>query len=116
MYNGLIIEELLFSRRIPQKALLECLGRPMEGGTSSIRQIIHGNPTVKSLEPIADFFQISMDSFFKRAVSFTPLSTPAGASPTDNEYEIKIKLLEKLLEEKEKRIETLQTLVNTLLK
>lgn len=114
MYNGLIIEDLLSSRRIPKKTLLEFLGKRVEGGGTALKQIMTGNPTVKRLEPIADFFQISMDSFFIRSIPFTSLVKPIGTDLMENEYKRKNEFLEQLLKEKEKRIETLETLVQVL--
>ena len=107
MYNGNIIKELLKTRNIPNKELLKYLGYDCEGGNTSLSQIINGNPTVKRLEPVADFFDVSMDIFFER--SFT----------TEQEEEkltsqMKIDHLESLLEEKNKRIETLELLVQVL--
>ncbi|MDC7147583.1 hypothetical protein [Bacteroides ovatus] len=125
MYNGYIIKDLLDSRRIPNKALLEYISRE-KSGNSALKQIIEGNPTVKRLEPVADFFQVSMDTFFDRQVSFTPVhghivgnGNAIGNGNTittvaENEYKTKIENLERLLEEKEKRIKTLETLVSVL--
>lgn len=125
MYNGLIIRDLLESRKIPNKTLLEFLSRE-KGGNTALKQIIEGNPTVRRLEPIADFFRVSMDTFFERKVPFTPVhghivgnGNAIGNGNTittiaENEYKTKIENLERLLEEKEKRIETLETLVQVL--
>lgn len=126
MYNGLIIEELLESRKIQKKVILDYLEIPREGGGTSLKQIITGNPTVKRLEPVADFFQVSMDVFFNRKVPFTPLGSNVVGNgnavgngntimtPTVCEFQAKLEHLEQLLEEKDKRIETLETLVKLL--
>lgn len=126
MYNGLIIEELLDSRKIQKKIILDYLEIPRDGGGTALKQIITGNPTVKRLEPVADFFQVSMDIFFNRKVPFTSLGSNVVGNgnavgngntimtPAENEYKMKIEALERLLEEKEKRIETLETLVQVL--
>lgn len=128
MYNGQIIRRLLDVRKIPNKDLLTYLGYNREGGNSSLTQIIEGNPTVRRLEPVADFFQVSMDVFFERKVQFTTSPNHVFGNgnavgngntimtPAENEYKIKIENLERLLEEKDKRIETLQTLVEILQK
>lgn len=126
MYNGLIIEELLSSRKIQKRVILDYLKIPREGGGTALKQIITGNPTVKRLEPVADFFQVSMDVFFNRKVPFTPLGSNVIGNGnavgngntittlTENEYKTKVENLERLLEEKDKRIHTLETLVEVL--
>lgn len=126
MYNGRIIKHLLEINKIPNKDLLMYLGYNREGGNSSLIQIMDGNPTVKRLEPIADFFKVSMDVFFNRNVPFTQLSNHivgngnavgtgnSVITPKENENLQKIEALEKLIEEKDKRIETLELLVSVL--
>lgn len=126
MYKGRIIKHLLDVNKIPNKDLLEYLGYNRDGGNSSLTQIMDGNPTVRRLEPVADFFQVSMDVFFERSVKFSTSTNSVigngnavgtGNSviiPSESEYQIKIESLERLLEEKEKRIETLEMLVNVL--
>lgn len=125
MYNGLIINRLLEDRRLKKVELIDYLEYPREAGNSSLKQIITGNPTVKKLEPIADFFQVSMDVFFERKVSFSPSTSIVNGNGnairngntitiSENEYKLKIENLEKLLDEKDKRIETLEKLVEVL--
>ncbi len=126
MYKGRIIKHLLEINKVPNKELLEYLGYNRDGGNSSLTQIMDGNPTVRRLEPVADFFQVSMDVFFDRSVPFSTLSNSVVGNgnavgtgnsvitPSESEYQIKIESLERLLEEKEKRIETLEMLVNVL--
>lgn len=104
MYNGQIIKELLKKRGLLVKDLLEYLYTDPNKRNGSIKQLETGNPTVKTLEKIADFFQVSMDVFFERP----------QYSPKNTEAEIKIEGLERLLEEKDKRIEELK-LFNQLL-
>lgn len=126
MYNGLIIEQLLDARKIQKKVILDYLGIPREGGGTALKQIMTGNPTVKRLEPVADFFQVSMDVFFNRNVPFSPLASHvvgngnavgtgnSVVTPQDNENLLKIESLQRLIEEKDKRIETLELLVAVL--
>ena len=63
MYNGQIIKALLKQQGKKKKDLLEALGVNYGG---SIRPFVEGNPTVGKLEAIADFFGVSMDTFFIR--------------------------------------------------
>ena len=91
-----------------------------------MKQIMTGNPTVKRLEPVADFFQVSMDVFFNRNVPFTPLAgnvvgngNAVGTGNSiinakENESQLKIEALERLIEVKDKRIEVLEMLVTAL--
>ena len=91
-----------------------------------MKQIMTGNPTVKRLEPVADFFQVSMDVFFNRNVPFSPLASNVVGNgnavgtgnsiitPQENESQLRIEALERLIEEKDKRIEVLEMLVAAL--
>lgn len=111
MYNGNIIRQLLVEKNIPNKELLKYLGTE---ANASLAQIVNGNPTVKRLEKVADFFGVSMDVFFDREKPFKACQS----AHEDNElqYKEKIALLERLLEEKDKRIallEQMNQLVNS---
>ena len=66
-----------------------------------------------------------MDVFFERKVSFSPSTSIVNGNGnaigngntitiSENEYKLKIENLEKLLDEKDKRIEILETLVEVL--
>jgi transcriptional regulator with XRE-family HTH domain len=125
MYNGQVIKDLLEKQKKSNKELLAYLGKDIPGGNSYLRSLMTGNPTVKTLEPIADFFGVSMDVFFQRdksvAVPSTSVvgdgnavgscNTVAAISPAQKQH---VELLEKLIEDKDKRIETLEMLVNLL--
>lgn len=126
MYNGQIIKRLLEANKIHNKELLSYLGYEGPGSSSAMKQLTDGNPTVKRLEPVADFFKVSMDTFFTRSIEFKPASNHiigngnavgTGNSiitPQDHENLTKIEALQRLIEEKDKRIETLELLVNVL--
>lgn len=103
MYNGNIIRQLLVERNIPNKELLRYLGTE---ANASLAQIVNGNPTVKRLEKVADFFGVSMDVFFDREKPFK--SYPSAHGDNEQRYKEKIALLERLLEEKDKRIQLLE--------
>lgn len=111
MYNGNIIRQLLVERNIPNKELLRYLGTE---ANASLAQIVNGNPTVKRLEKVADFFGVSMDVFFDREKPFK--ACPLAHEDNELQYKEKIALLERLLEEKDKRIallEQMNQLVNS---
>ena len=72
MYNGNIIKQLLAEKKIQNKELLNYLGTE---ANSSLSQIVNGNPTVRRLEKVADFFGVSMDVFFNREKPYQTFST-----------------------------------------
>jgi transcriptional regulator with XRE-family HTH domain len=125
MYNGQVIRDLLEKQNKSNKELLAYLGKDIPGGNSYLRSLMTGNPTVKTLEPIADFFGVSMDVFFNREKGvFMPSTSVVGdgnAVGTGNTVGINVRameknieLLERLIDDKDKRIETLELLVNYL--
>lgn len=63
MYNGRKVKELLAINGRQCQELLEHLG---SSSRTTIVQLVNGNPTVKRLEQVADFFGVSMDVFFDR--------------------------------------------------
>ena len=105
MYNGNIIKQLLAEKKIQNKELLNYLGTE---ANSSLSQIVNGNPTVRRLEKVADFFGVSMDVFFNREKPYQTFSTNDLSNL--QLFKDKIELLEKLLEEKDKRIALLENL------
>ena len=110
MYNGNVIKQLLLDKKVTNKELLRYLGTE---ANASLAQIVNGNPTVKRLEKVADFFGVSMDVFFEREKPFKAYSSAHGDN--EQQYKEKIELLERLLEEKDKRIlllEQMNQLVN----
>ena len=111
MYNGNIIKQLLLDKKVTNKELLRYLGTE---ANASLAQIVNGNPTVKRLEKVADFFGVSMDVFFEREKPFK--AYPSAPGNNEQQYKEKIELLERLLEEKDKRIlllEQMNQLVNS---
>lgn len=116
MYNGQIINALLKQHGKKKKDLLDALGVNYGG---SIRPFITGNPSVGKLEAIADFFGVSMDTFFIREKK--PSISVVGNS--NNVACVTIKGLEErnehlalLLEEKDKRIALLESMNDLLQK
>ena len=110
MYNGNVIKQLLLDKKVTNKELLRYLGTE---ANASLAQIVNGNPTVKRLEKVADVFGVSMDVFFEREKPFKAYSSAHGDN--EQQYKEKIELLERLLEEKDKRIlllEQMNQLVN----
>lgn len=114
MYNGQIIKDLLRKRKIQNKTLNEALG----WNNSQLKQVVEGNPKVSTLELVADFFHVSMDVFFERNISVLPSSNHVLGDGNNvnsvvfncDQLTERIKTLEQLLHEKDKRIETLEKL------
>lgn len=115
MYNGDIIKALLKERKLRAKDLLEALGLDGDGG---LRPLVDRDVKASRLEQVADFFGVSMDTFFIR--NKQPHISVVGnknnvACLTVGALEEKTANLQALIEEKDKRIELLET-VNEMLR
>ena len=112
MYNGQVIRELLRKRKIQNKTLNEALGWT----NSQLKQVIEGNPKVSTLEPIADFFKVSMDVFFDRSIPVPGHSNHVHGDGNNvnsvifggDQIPDRAQTLELQLIEKDKRIEVLE--------
>ena len=116
MYNGIIISTLLEERKITKKEFLNA----MEWSSfSQYRQLVTGNPTARVLERVADILQVPIDTFFTRSISVTPSILGSGNTFNNNNSVVitnqlqhaQIDSLEKLIEEKDKRILLLEKLL-----
>jgi transcriptional regulator with XRE-family HTH domain len=113
MYKGLKVNELIESRKMKIKEFQDALGISY----NSYRAIVDGNPTVNTLEKVADFFNVPMDLFFDREISLT--NTVGNISGTGHKIqngqnnvmqesqEKEITHLKELLKEKERLIQVL---------
>lgn len=108
MYNGNIIKGLLTSQRKRAKDLLEYLQINTNG---SLTQIVNGNPTAERLEKIADFFGVSIDTFFERESNYAGISTAENPNVVAT---LQISKLESIIEEKDKRIAILEDMIEVL--
>lgn len=122
MYNGQVINKLIENSGLKKTELLSQLDMQYK----SLQTIIEGNPTVKSLEKIADFFKVPMDYFFDRKIEISDptLSITGNGNKVQHgdgnvmiETQAKeIEHLNQLLAEKEKAIadkeRTIQILLN----
>jgi transcriptional regulator with XRE-family HTH domain len=119
MYNGKAIKELLEKRGLQNQALLTALG--LNPKQNSIQSLITGNPTAKRLEQIADFFNVTIDTFFIREGGIELSSTDSknglkSASAYVLQQEVKhrddvIKFKDAMLREKDERIRLLEELL-----
>ena len=119
MYNGKAIKELLEKRGLQNQALLTALG--LNPKQNSIQSLITGNPTAKRLEQIADFFNVTIDTFFIREGGSELSSTDSknglkSASAYVLQQEVKhrddvIKFKDDMLREKDERIKLLEELL-----
>ena len=116
MYNGIIISTLLEERKISKKEFLTA----MEWSSfSQYRQLVTGNPTARVLERAADILQVPIDTFFTRSIPVTPSILGSGNTFNNNNSVVitnqlqhaQIDSLEKLIEEKDKRILLLEKLL-----
>lgn len=119
MYNGIIISTLLEERKITKKEFLTA----MEWSSfSQYRQLVTGNPTARVLERVADILQVPIDTFFTRNSSISPSIVGNGNTfnnsnsvvITNQLQHAQIDALEKLIEEKDKRILLLEKLLATI--
>ena len=119
MYNGIIISTLLEERKISKKEFLAA----MEWSSfSQYRQLVTGNPTARVLERVADFFQVPIDTFFVRNCLVAPSVVGNGNTFNNNNSVVitnqlqhaHIETLEKLIDEKDKRILLLEKLLASL--
>lgn len=116
MYNGQIINVLLKERNLRAKDLLEHLQLQSNG---SITSLVRGNPTAERLEKIADYFDVPIDVLFKRNKSYgynVVGNSNHVANITIGELRGKTKSLEKIIEEKDKRIALLEDMIALLKK
>lgn len=118
MYNGEKIKELILQRKIKQIAFIQSVGW---SGTSQLNQVVNGDPRVSTLEKVADFFQVSMDTFFKRNVMFESGNHVVGDSNNINSLiygdiglQSQVKMLEQFIAEKDKRITALEEMIDLL--
>ncbi len=116
MYNGIIINTLLEEKKLSKKDFLNA----MEWSSfSQYRQLVTGNPTARVLERAADILQVPIDTFFIRDTTCPPLKNVNNPnnSPieiTNQLQQVQIETLEKLIEEKDKRILLLEKLLATI--
>ena len=116
MYNGQIINVLLKERNLRAKDLLEHLQLQSNG---SITSLVRGNPTAERLEKIADYFDVPIDVLFKRNKTYgynAVGNSNRVANITIGELRGKTKSLEKIIEEKDKRIALLEDMIALLKK
>ena len=116
MYNGQIINVLLKERNLRAKDLLEHLQLQSNG---SITSLVRGNPTAERLEKIADYFDVPIDTLFKRSKTYgynVVGNSNHVANITIGELRGKAKSLEKIIEEKDKRIALLEDMIALLKK
>ncbi|MBQ7851339.1 MAG: helix-turn-helix transcriptional regulator [Muribaculaceae bacterium] len=115
MYNGGIINELLVSQKKKAKDLLSYLGANTNG---SLTQIVKGNPSADRIEKIADFFGVSIDTFFVRESPYAGINVNGNsnvvASIQIGQLDAKAKSLQAMIEEKDKRIALLEEMIEVL--
>lgn len=109
MYNPQKIRDLLKSRNLSQKELLQYIGKNWNG---SLDGVVTGDIRVSKLERIADFFGVSIDEFFDRNQKVNGVMV-SGVRNNVHHFSVKTNLeaLQALIEEKDKRITVLEEMV-----
>lgn len=112
MYNPQKIIALIQEHKIRRKDLLDYLGMNYNG---SVDAVIRGDIRVSKLEKIADYFGVPVDTFFDREPSNNGVSV-GGVRNQVHHFTIdpgaqEIKALTSLIEEKDKRIQTLEEMI-----
>lgn len=112
MYNGQKIRDLLREKKVSNKQLIEYMGWRGNGQLAHVATTGTSNPTAKVLEKIADFFQVPIDTFFDRNITVkVPVPGSSGKSLIEN-LQHEIDNLHLLLDEKNKRLELQQRLLD----
>lgn len=104
MYNGKVIKELLAINGKRTNDLLDYLGCRSR---ATVSQLMNGNPTVKKLEKVADFFGVSMEIFFEREIK--PEDFSRKISETEYLKEL-LKAKDEIIAEKNLTISVLEDL------
>ncbi len=109
MYNPQKVLDLLKTRCVSQKELLDYMGKNWNG---SIKGIITGDIRVSKLEKIADFFGVPVDEFFDREQSVNGVLV-GGVRNNVHHFSVKADpaALQALIDEKDKRIKLLEDMV-----
>ena len=112
MYNSQIIIDLLDKNHIPYSELMRHLGISEK---ANLKQQIFRNIGVDKLEKIADFLRVPIDTLFDRS-SINSGVIVNGHDHTINTITVQqqneMEAMKKLLEEKDKRIELLEEMLN----
>ena len=112
MYNGKVIKDLIRQSGLQQNEVL----KKLNWGPSKLKSVVNGNPTVNSLEQIANFLNVSMDVFFIRDILTSGNNVVGNSNTVGNlivgDIQIKERLIacEALIAEKDKRIELLESI------
>lgn len=113
MYNGRKVKELLAINGRQCQELLEYLGSTSR---TTIAQLVNGNPTVKRLEQVADFFGVSMDVFFNRTFQGEDRNIDKLATSERQALMDLLSAKDQLIADKERTIRLLEEYVEALKK
>ncbi len=115
MYNPRKVIELIESSGCKKKELLDFMGTNYNG---SVESVIKGDIRVSKLEKIADFFGVPVDVFFDREQTNNGVLVGGVRNRvhhfTVGTSENEIKTMQALLDEKDKRIDTLEEMIEIL--
>lgn len=116
MYNGQKIADLIASSKATKTSICDAVGFT---SNSQLRQVIQGNPTAKTLEKIADFFNVSIDYFFdRRNLLENKEARTVSEAQKPHEYINSVSCdwdaINALLAEKDRHIASLENIINLL--
>lgn len=116
MYNGQKIADLIANSKATKTSICDAVGFT---SNSQLRQVIQGNPTAKTLEKIADFFNVSIDYFFDRQKpienkEIRTISEPKESHEYINSMSYDRDAISALLAEKDRHIASLENIINLL--
>ena len=112
MYNPQRIIDLIKERNLTQAEVIDSLG--LAKGTS-LKQAYSTNVSAKKLEKIADFFEVPIDTFFDRAINGNHVDFSGNNQKfrdVNIQQDTQCRSLLALIEEKDKRIELLEQMLN----
>jgi len=109
MYNGQQIRILLAAQdKKPCDLALAIYGN----NRRDIAPLCNGNPSVETLEKVADFFQVPLDIFFKRGVTVN--TETSGDVPTNVYVDLLIAAKEEIIQKQEEQIKLLRAEIRSL--
>lgn len=111
MYDGNVIKELLAIKGKKCKELLAYLNSTSR---TTIVQLVNGNPTVKRIEQVADFFGVSIDVFFKRSFMANENSSDQIGTSERKALLDLIAAKDQIIEDKDRTIRLLERYINDL--
>jgi len=110
MYNGQQIRILLAAQGKKPCDLAQAI---YGNNRRDIAPLCNGNPSVETLEKVADFFQVPIDVFFKRGITVNA-ETPSADVPTNVYIDLLIESKNEIIQKQEEQIKVLRAEIRSL--